>query len=203
MIRTYAQVKEAVKAKGYAWFEGAYNLNYIWERTSDDFTNKFTDFLHVCYQETKDGAGTILTIPVTTKPGTKGSVLDPITVRGVTGTAIIKPGQYRGSWQFRDTFDEFSKYPYFRQVKPIDYWRDGDKDLVVDRVNDEEDKINVTHWHIMSQVNKIGSGQVNNWSLGCMGGIEDEFEKILPVTRKSVAIYGLNVTGTIMESKDF
>lgn len=200
-MRAYDDIKKAVEAKGYRFFENNKSLNFIWERTSDEFTNKFTDFLHVAYVE--GGQKKVLTIPVTTKPGLKGSVLAPVTVRGVTGTAIIKPGQYPGAWEFRDTFDEFSHYPYFRQVAPIDYWRDGDKDLILDRVNDEEDKINGTHWHIMSQVNKIGSGLVNNWSLGCMGAPEDEFEKILPITRESVKLYGNKFTGTIMETKDF
>jgi hypothetical protein len=144
----------------------------------------------------------ILTIPATTKPGLKGSILEPVTVDGVTGTAVIKPGQYPGAWEFHDTFDEFSKYPYFRQVGPVDYWRDGDKDLVIDHVQDQEDRIFGTHWHIMSHIDTYGSGQVNNWSLGCMGAPEPEFKKILPVIRKAVKRYGKKFTGTLIESKD-
>jgi hypothetical protein len=53
----------------------------------------------------------------------------------------------------------------------------------------------------MSQNNTYGSGLVNNWSLGCMGSPEPEFEKILPITRISCGIYGNKVTGTIIESK--
>lgn len=200
-MRTYSNIKQAVKNKGYSFFEGNLNLNFVFERTSDIITNKFTDWLHLAFQE--NGVDNILTIPCTTKPGIKGSTDSPITYEGVTGTAIIVPGQYKSTWEFRDTDKEFSHYPYFRQVKPIDYWRDGNKDQLVDRVQFQDDKIFGTHWHKMSQVGTYGSGLVNNWSLGCMGAAEPEFKKLLPIVRKSVVIYGNRFTGTILESKDF
>lgn len=202
-MRTYQEIEKAVKDKGYKWYTGAYNLNCIWERTSDIFTNKFTDFLHIAYQATKDGQGFVFTIPATTKAGLKGSVLEPTKVDGVTGTAVIKPGQYLSSWEFRDTYKEFSSYPYFRQIGKIDYWRDGDKDNVIDRVQDQEDRIFGTHWHRMSQNDTYGSGLVNNWSLGCMGSPEPEWEKILPLIKKGVQAYGTKFTGTLLETKDF
>jgi len=54
----------------------------------------------------------------------------------------------------------------------------------------------------MSNVGTFGSGEVNNWSLGCMGAAEPEFKKILPIVRASVKLYGDKFTGTIIESKD-
>lgn len=201
-MRTYQQIKDSIIGAGHKWYSGPYNLNCIWERTNNKITNRFTDLLHICYQSSINGPGIILTIPATTKPGLKGSILEPATVNGVTGTAIIKPGQYLSSWEFRDTDTEFSHYPYFRQIGLIDYWRDKDKDLEVDEVQDQEDKIFWTHWHRMSQNNTYGSGQINNWSLGCMGAPEPEFEKILPVVRAGVKIYGPKFTGTIIESKN-
>lgn len=200
-MRTYQQIRDAFINEGHKWYFGPYNLNCVWERTSDIITNKFTDLLHICYQTTENGPGLILTIPATTKPGLKGSILEPVTVNGITGTAIIKPGQYRSAWEFRDTDKEFSHYPYFRQVGPIDYWRDKDKDLEIDKVQDQEDKIFGTHWHRMSQNNTYGSGLINNWSLGCMGAPEPEFEKILPLVRECVKKYGSKFTGTVIESK--
>jgi hypothetical protein len=53
----------------------------------------------------------------------------------------------------------------------------------------------------MSQNGTYGSGQINNWSLGCMGAAEPQFKKILKITRIAVKLYGPNVTGTIIESK--
>jgi len=200
-MRTYQQIKTAVESLGFKWFKSPLSLNYIWERVDFVATNKFTDFLHVCYIDSI-GKETILTIPATTKPGLVGSLLSPVTVRGVTGTAVIRsPQQVLAGWEFRDTDKEFSKYPYFRQVALLDYWRDGDKDKEIDKVNPEEDKLNGTHWHIMSKVGQVGSGNVNNWSLGCCGAIHKEWDKILPITRASVLKYGPRVTGTFIESQ--
>lgn len=201
-MRSYDAIKQAVLAKGYKWYEGVLNLNFIWERESDEYTNKFTDFLHLCYTDV-NGKNQAITLPATTKPGLKGSILEPVTVEGITGTAVIVPGQYLSAWQFKDTYKEFSKYPYFRQVGKVDYWRDGDKDLEIDNVNFRDDKIYGTHWHIMSNPGTYGSGLVNNWSLGCMGTPEPEYVKILPVVRDAVRMHGDLFTGTIMESVDF
>jgi hypothetical protein len=206
-MRTYSELKEVMERKKYKFFLSNLSLNCIWERTSDEITNHFTDFLHIAYLQLNPKSkllkSVVITIPTTTKPGLKGSILEPTTVNGVTGTAIIKPGQYLGTWEFRDTSFEFSKYPYFRQIGLIDYWRDGDKDTHIDKIQDQENKLFGTHWHIMSQIGTYGSGQVNNWSLGCMGAAEPEFKKILPIIRKSVKLYGNKFSGTILESKDF
>ncbi len=200
-MREYEQLKYSCELLGYKWYNGAYNLNCIWERTNNIITNKFTDFLHICY-DSNETKGLIFTIPATTKPGLKGSILEPVTVNGITGTAIIQPGQYLSAWEFRDTGKEFSEYPYFRQIAGINYWRDFDKDNVIDEVQPQLNKIFGTHWHRMSQNNTYGSGLVNNWSLGCMGSPEPEFEKILPLIREGVKKYGNKFTGTIIESKN-
>lgn len=201
MTYTYDQLRAAVTKKGYKWFTKNLSLNFIWIRTSDEITNRFTDWLYVAWLEL--GGKEVICIPATTKPGLKGSILEPVTVEGVTGTAVIKPNQYISAWQFRDQYSGFSHYPYFHQVGEVDYWRDGDKDNEIDKVNDQDKKIFGTHWHRMSQTDTYGSGQVNNWSLGCMGAPEPEFRKILPVVRGAVEFYGRMFTGTIMELKDF
>lgn len=206
MERTYDEIVTAMQKLNYTFFAGEKNLNFIWERTSDEITNKFTDFLHIAYQS--QGENLVFTIPATTKPGIKGSIDSPVTYEGVTGTAIIIPGQYHASWEFIDTPvpPTGKHYPldkeYFRQVKPVNYWRDGNKDLVVDHVQEQDNQIFGTHWHKMSNPGASGFG-VNNWSLGCMGAEQPEFIKILPLVRSSVPLYGSVFTGTVLESKDF
>lgn len=199
-MRTYGEVKQEVLNKGFKWFEKPYSLNFIWERTSYNATNVFDDFLHVCYINEK-GEGCIETIKATTKPGIKGSLDSPVTVEGITGTAIIQaPQQVIEGWQFKDTFKEFSTYPYFRQIGKVDYWRDGNKNNILDKVKAQFKKLFGTHWHRMSNVGTFGSGKVNNWSLGCMGSPEPEWVKILPLVRRSVKMYGDKFTGTILDS---
>jgi len=200
-MRTYDSIKKSVLNKNYKWFDGELNLNFVWERTSDIITNKFTDYLYIAY--TENSANKILIIPATTKPGLKGSIDSPITYEGITGTSVIIPDQYLSSWQFHDTFTEFTEYPYFRQIKGINYWRDGNKDLVIDHVNEQDNKLFQTHWHRMSQNDTYGSGLVNNWSLGCMGSPEPMFKLILPIVRNSIKKWGDVFTGTIIETKYF
>lgn len=201
MIRTYEQIEQAVKSLNFRWFTSPYSLNCIWERTSFEATNKFTDWFHICYTES-NGSKKILSIPATTKPGLVGSLYSPTTVEGVTGTAVIEsPQQVLSGWQFRDTFKEFSRYPYFRQVGKVNYWRDGNKNTWIDKVKRQVSKLFGTHWHIMSQPGKRGSGLINNWSLGCMGAAEPDFVTILPLVRKAVNLYGDLFTGTIIESQ--
>lgn len=196
-MRTFEQIEKSVLSKGYVFNKRPNFVNFIWERTSDNITNKFTDFLHICYNLQ------VLTIPATTKAGTNGAFLAPRTVEGITGTAVIIPNQYLNTHQFKDTTKEFSSYPYFRQIKPLDYWRDGDKDLVIDRVQLQNQKVFFTHWHRMSNNGTYGSGLVNNWSEGCMGSPEPEWKKILPIVREHVPMYGDKFTTTLMETKDF
>ncbi len=200
-MRNYDELKKVVAAKGYQFYSDDLKLNFIWERTNEEITNIFTDYLYVVYLE--GGKKKVICIPATTKPGLKGSIDSPITHEGVTGTAIIVPGQYVDAWTFKDTTKEFSSYPYFRQFGKIDYWRDFNKDRTIDRVQFQDDKVFGTHWHRMSNNGTYGSGKINNWSLGCMGAPEPEFKKILPIVRASVEKHGAKFTGTILETKDF
>lgn len=202
MERTYDQIEQAVKMLDFKWFTSPYSLNMVWERTSFEATNTFTDFLHICYIEVNK-TKKILTIPATTKPGLVGSLFSPTTVEGITGTAVIQsPQQIIAGWQFRDTFQEFSHYPYFKQVGKVNYWRDDTKDKWIDKIKAQIGKLFGTHWHIMSQPGKRGSGLINNWSLGCMGAAEPDFALILPIVRKAVGLYGDLFTGTIIESNN-
>jgi hypothetical protein len=199
-MRTYQEIKSAVLKKGYVFFEKNLSINLIWERYDELITNHFTDWLHVAFMD--NGQPTVISIPATTKPGLKGSILDPITVDGVTGTAVIIPGQYRSAWTFVDSYQGWSKYPYFGQVGPMNYWRDGNKNGVIEHVQEQTGRIFGTNGHRMTN-NGVKDGEVNNWSLGCMGSPEPEWAKILPVVRRSAKLYGLVFTCTLMESKDF
>jgi hypothetical protein len=200
MDRSYQEIKLACLRKRYKFFTGNFDVNCIWERTSDELTNHFTDWFHLAYME--GSAEKVITVRATTKPGLRGSALNPVTVEGITGTAIIIPGQYVKAFKFIDSYVGWTKYPYFQQVGPLDYWRDGNKDLQVDRVQEQDDKLYGTNWHRMTRPG-IADGEVDNWSLGCMGWPETEMVKILPIIRKSVEMYGDVFSGTLLESKDF
>ena len=201
--RNYQQIKNSVLKLGYVWNTRPNGINYIWERVDFKATNRFTDFLHVCYVDEKNQE-IVLSIPATTKPGLKGSLLEPVTVQGVRGTAVIEsPQQVIKGWRFVDKYDAFSKYPFFQQIGKVNYWRDGNKDTIIDKVQRQIGKIFGTNWHRMSNNETYGSGEVNNWSLGCAGAPEPEWIKILPITRLNVKLYGTDVNGTFLNSENF
>jgi hypothetical protein len=201
----YQKLKKALESKKYIFFtEGDYNLNFIWVRNDYHATNHFTDDLYVAYKE--DGVEKILAVKCTTKPGLRGSLLNPTTVEGVTGTAVTKEGQYRETWQFIDSTTDFSKYPFFRQIKNINYWRDGDKDTEIDLINEQKNKLFGTHWHRMSNFGDqrlVKQFEVNNWSLGCMGAPMVEWDKVIEITRKAIKNgQSTKFTGTIININD-
>lgn len=210
---TFDEIKDTVKDLGFPFYEkGDYNLNFIWLRMDLEITNKFTDYAYCLYYV--GGVPQIVEIRATTKPGLKGSIDSPLTVEGVTGTAIIEHTKYyKGGWEFVDRHDKFSSYPYFMQVKGIDYWRDGDKDRMIDISENSADKdaymateqksrIYGTHWHRMSNENTrktpVDQLQVNNWSLGCMGAPLQEFDKFLAPTREAVKKFGNTFSGSVI-----
>lgn len=199
MERSYQSLKNEVESKGFKFFLGELSLNFIWERTNSvKFTNLFDDYLHIAYVD--GGIEKVLTVPCTTKPGTNKSALAP---ENPLGIAIIQPGQYRGAWEFHDTTKEFSKYPYFRQIAALNYWRDNTKDTKIDQSTCELVKILGTHWHIMSRLNTDGTGYVNNFSEGCMGSYFSAWNKVIEVTRRSVKLYSTKFTGTLLMTEDF
>jgi len=201
IARTYDELKGACERRDYRFFTGELNLNYIWERNDLIYSNHFTDTLHIAYQE--GGENKVLSIPATTTPGTKGAAFDPPTVEGVKGIAVIQPGQYPGAWSFVDSYDGFTKYPYFLQVSPINYWRDPDGDSILTEVQAQMHKIYGTCWHRMSQKGAGEDSEVNNWSKGCMGAIMKYWDQVIELTRKAVSIYGPRFTGTLIEKGDF
>jgi hypothetical protein len=202
----YQTLKKVIEKNKFIFFDkGNYNLNYIWVRNDLLADNHFTDDLYIAYKV--DGVEIVLEIKCTTVPGLKKSLYNPNTVEGVTGTAIIKKGQYLKTWEFRNSYVEFSKFPYFKQIKPINYYRDGDKDNEIDLVQEQDNKIFHTHWHKMSNVGdkrQIEKFEVNNWSKGCMGTPFSEWINVVELQRKSIkAGQPKIVSGTILDRSDF
>ena len=214
-MRTYEEIKAAMLAKGLKWFDGDLNLNLVFERVDYVASNHFTDWWYFLYQE--GGENKIVALHATTKPGIRGSldrVAQPL-VDGVSGTPVIMPGQYRGAWEFIDipverapitALEKVINCPYFRQVGPLNYWRDGNRDAVIDEVNEQDGKEYSTHLHPGSNETDgrpWDQLELNNWYEGCMGSPRREMDTIFDLVRRSVAIYGKLFTGTILESTDF
>lgn len=216
-MRSYEEIKKAVIAKGYIWFEGELNPNLIFERTSDKYTNAFTDWMYICYQE--KGKNKIKSCRATTKPGLygEGTILNPKMIEGIVGTAVVVPNQYKGLWHmsFFNRLEEgiscMSGNPHLcpslRQIGDVTVWRDGNKDLMIDK---DAPKTTGGHYgincHYMGndQTPKIYSDDnLNNWSLGCFGAPLEDIYYLFLVLKYCSAKTGNIISMTLLETKDF
>jgi hypothetical protein len=188
------QIEEAVKAKGYVWFEGSkdYDVNIVGVRNSDTgqkVTNLFDDAITVSYK--KDGEWQFHSWLATTDPGTKGVK----EFHNVAGVARLVEGQYRGSHAIGL---HQGKYEALRQQKPVKVYRDSNRDMIYDESKIQEGVFGIN-------IHKAGadSTYVENWSEGCQVFKKAaDFDKFMNIVRDARKIHGNSFTYTLIESKD-
>jgi len=191
---TKEQVEAAVKAKGYAWFEGAkdYDLNIVGVRnasTGQAVTNVFDDVLTVSYKVA--GAWKFESWPATTDPGKKG-VLE---YHNAAGVARLVEGQYRGSHTIRL---HQGKYEALGQAKNVKVYRDANKDLTYNEDTIQEGIFGIN-------IHKAGadSTYVENWSEGCQVFKRSaDFEEFMAICREAKEIHGNSFSYTLIRSTD-
>lgn len=191
---TREQVEAAVKAKGYAWFEGAkdYDLNIVGVRnasTGQAVTNVFDDVLTVSYKVA--GAWKFESWPATTDPGKKG-VLE---YHNAAGVARLVEGQYRGSHTIRL---HQGKYEALGQAKNVKVYRDANKDLTYNEDTIQEGIFGIN-------IHKAGadSTYVENWSEGCQVFKRSaDFDKFMAICRLAASIHKNSFSYTLIRSTD-
>lgn len=187
------QIENAVKTKGYAWFEnGDYDVNIVGVRnsaTGNKVTNAFDDFLTISYKE--GGQWKFHIWPATTEPGTKGVK----EYHNAAGVARLVEGQYRGSHTIRL---HQGKYEALGQAKNVKVYRDANRDMVFDETKITEGLYGIN-------IHKAGadSTYVENWSMGCQVFKKSaDFEEFMSICRKAKDIHGNSFTYTLIESTD-
>jgi hypothetical protein len=124
------QIQAAVEAKGYVYFQSprGYDVNIIGIRNSTTdgrVTNAFDDLITVSYLNTlrydEEECWNYHEFPCTTDPGTHWVE----NILSESGVAILKPNQYRGSHKIGL---HQGKYEALRQKKPLQVYRDANKD---------------------------------------------------------------------------
>ena len=194
MKYTRDQIETAVKAKGYAWFEGAkdYDVNIVGVRNSapgQTVTNAFDDVITVSFKI--DGVWQYKEWANTTDPGKKGVMQ----FGNKAGVARLVEGQYRGSHTIRL---HAGKYEALGQAKNVKVYRDANKDMKYDETKIDEGVFGIN-------IHKAGadSTYVENWSEGCQVFKKSaEFEEFMAICRKAKAIHGNSFTYTLIESAD-
>jgi hypothetical protein len=194
MSYTREQIEATVKAKSYAWFEGAknYDVNIVGVRnsaTGDKVTNVFDDVMTVSYKI--DGEWKFHSWPCTTDPGKKGVQQ----YHNPKGVARLVEGQYRGS---HGIGLHQGKYEALKQYKSVKVFRDADRNMTY-----AENKVDEGVFGI--NIHKAGadSTYVENWSEGCQvfKRVKD-FEEFMTICRKAKDIHGNSFTYTLIESAD-
>ncbi len=197
-LLTPKNIKSYFAAKDYKFFDTPdkrLNLNIIGVRRDNQGSNTFDDFLLVMYREEE------LMVShrwlATTDPG-KYWLLSPMNPKG---TAVLVPGQYRGTWQLGK---HQGKYEALVQRKPVKVWRDNNKDETIDYnnittlVDEGYFGINIHRSNPYDQ-----SYVINKWSAGCQvfKKIED-YNHFMKLCRESAKIYGSSFTYTLIDEKD-
>ena len=195
MSFTKEQIENAVRSKGYAWFEGPdFDVNIVGIRnstTGKKVTNIFDDWMTLSYREA--GVWKFHIWPCTTDPGTK-AVKE---FHNPNGVARLVPNQYRGSHTIGL---HQGKYEALRQAKPVTVWRDKNKDMTFDEVTKETGIFGIN----IHRSNPTTESQfVENWSEGCQvfKRVKD-FNLFMQILNKSAKLHGNSFTYTLLESKD-
>jgi hypothetical protein len=131
----------------------------VWVRTNQSLDNKFSDYVVRFSNRIAD-----MIMPCSTRPGNYW-IFNPVTVGGITGTAIACEQQVIGSHTFVTSPNWKSLWlgaPYFMQTGAIEIYRDGNKDKTIDKT------IKTKGWYGIN-FHRGGLGSiVDQWSAGCM-----------------------------------
>jgi len=196
------EIINVMQAKNYKIFdEGAYNLNLVGIRNTDDpNANTFND-LFCCFYKDETNNWQINYWACTTDPGLTIRVT-PMNTK--FGTAILVPNQYRAGWKI-GTHAAGTAFAHLalRQNKPVKLYRDRDLDTELDfDVTDIQEGMYGINIHRASAWND--AAEVNNWSAGCQV-IQNKAnqEKLMELCKKAAETYGDVFTYTLLESSDF
>lgn len=183
-----------LSAKGYKVFDNpaGYDLNIIGIRTKDTVSNTFNDYLCVLYLQ--ENQWLLYSFPATTDPGIYYRE-HPI---NVDGTAIVKPGQYRGAYMVGN----HKGYRALQQKAPITVFRDSDRDVELDFDGSEDQGMHAVNIH-RANADHI-SQQVDKWSAGCQVIADpNHFNFLMGLCMSAAEKYGNSFTYTLLEESDF
>ena len=190
---TYQKLKKIVEAQGFKFFDkGDYNLNLIFVRSSDRFTDVYDDTLFIAYRVNNKEVVTELNC--STDAGIYYFSINPFKFNP-KGVAIIQMGQQvLGSHRY--TTRKFLGQPFLEQIVPMKYWRDKNKDTVIDKSVEE---ISIAS----TQVHNGGSilARIYNWSAGCSILPKEQYPIFLSIIDKARAIHGDIFSTTWLDKK--
>lgn len=184
-MKTYEEIEQMFKSKGYQFFKGDLNLNLFAIRKKVN-TNLFDDSIFLVYE--KDGIKYVKEWACTTDAGVTylKKPMNP------NGTAIIVPGQYPGAY----AIGPHTSYEALRQAKPLKYYRDNDRDTQHDLEGKIYEEIGYTNIHHAGK----DSNSIDNWSAGCIVFKKlNDFNSMMDIVRLASKKYGNSFTFTLFD----
>jgi hypothetical protein len=146
------------------------NKMLVWIRTDQNLTNGFDDFCVLVINSKIE-----YICKATTTAGDY-YIFNPITSGGIKGTAITLKQQIVESHEFitsKNWSNLWLGMPYFKQVKPLDIYRDWNCDRVISTLKK-------TFGIYGINLHQMGIGNfINNWSAGCNGTSKTDWTKIV------------------------
>lgn len=191
------RIAETIKSKGYVFFDGnsSWNINIVGVRSSSREVNHFDDNIMVVYRNDKK-EWEVFCAAATTDPGLV-PLLKPI---NKSGTAILVPGQYRGSHKI-DL--HAGKYLALRQSgAPVKVYRDNDKDKAFD-MKDSTIQEGYFGINIHRGARRGNTRLVQTYSAGCqVFQNARDFNRFMSICQKSADKFSNKFTYTLIEEKD-
>lgn len=196
MDLSLSKIINTLKRNGYVVFEDDkknFNLNIVGIRSEDERSNRFNDRMVIFWRYL--GYWNSLEFAITTDPGLYWRT-HPMNIKG---TAVLKPGQYRGMWALGK---HQGKYPALVQVKPCTVYRDPDKDEMIDAKGFEDTGLFGINHHRANS--KRTSSQVDKWSAGCQVQPNPTlFDIEMQLFQEASKVWGNGFTYTLLEEADF
>lgn len=123
MSSSYNEIQKIFAKKGYAFFTGAFNMNFFAARGNMRRPDAFDDILFIVYTDA-EGNPVVRMFEGTVDPGI------PWLTRPMNagGAAAIAPGQYRAVWQL----GKFKNTDALIQCGKFRIFRDNNKDAIFD-----------------------------------------------------------------------
>jgi hypothetical protein len=187
-----SEVISTMERLGYVWFDDpnqkGYDLNIVGLRTSDTRSNLFNDWIMVFYR-TYAGTYTFMQIPCTTDPG----LFYRNNPENINGTAILKPGQYRGAYKL----GKHKGYDALQQKNPMVVYRDNDHDNFLDTNRPVQRGVFGINIHRANPDRT--SVLVDKWSAGCQVIADPtSYTWLIDICKKAVKTQGNSFTYTLL-----
>lgn len=170
---TIEKIHEVMRKNNMTVFTKPFDVTLGGIRTKDNVANTFNDWLFASYWNDKKELISVI-VAGTTDAGLTAR-LKPTNPKGVV---IIQHGiQHRGVYRLENPKVVPSERGHkgkqaFRQIRPMKYWRDNNKNIFLETGSNEESTLSFTNGHDMG----TKGFQVNNWSEGCWGSTEKNMQ---------------------------